>query len=77
VDALQATETAVDAAPLAMQVQILPDTRRALVAAPFGAYGVYYRVGLSASARAVVLIVAVVHTQRNPLWIARLIGGRP
>ena len=40
-DALHATEANLDLMPLGCPVAIQPDTRRAIVDAPFGAYGVY------------------------------------
>src|SRR5580692_12417965 len=70
-DALHATEANLDLMPLGWPLAIQPDTRRAIVAAPFGAYGVYYRVAPAGHAQ----IVAVVHTARDPRWIVNLVAG--
>lgn len=71
-DALEATEQIIDTPPRGSAVVIPPDTRRALVRRPFGAYVVYYR----ARRGAVPLVIAVVHSARAPGWISNLIGRR-
>jgi len=69
--AVHSAVTNVDTIPRGAPVAIDPDARRAVVGNGFGAYGVYYR-----EAAGAVLVVAVLHLQRDPKWIERLVQRR-